>query len=219
MENIKTDRKIPKSVAVIVAHPDDETLWAGGTILSHPSWNWFIVCLCRKSDTERATKFYKALKILKSEGIMGDLDDGPEQNPLEGKEVEHAIMQLLPPTHFDLIISHNPSGEYTRHIRHEEVSKAVITLWHAGKISTNELWTFAYEDGGKEFYPKPVENATICHILTKRIWLKKYSIITSTYGFKKNSWEAETTPRAESFWQFSNPNDAKKWLNNGGFLT
>ena len=218
MENIKTDRKTPKSVAVIVAHPDDETLWAGGTILSHPSWNWFIVCLCRKSDTERATKFYKALKILKSEGTMGDLDDGPEQKHLDEKEVEHAIMQLLPPTHFDLIISHNPSGEYTRHIRHEEVSKAVITLWHAGKISINELWTFAYKDGGKEFYPKPVENATICHIFKKRIWLKKYSIITETYGFEKNSWEAETTPRAESFWQFSNPNDAKKWLTNGGIL-
>jgi LmbE family N-acetylglucosaminyl deacetylase len=212
------DRKIPKSVAVIVAHPDDETLWAGGTILSHPSWNWFIVCLCRKSDMERATKFYKTLKILKSEGIMGDLDDGPDQNPLDEKDVERVIMQLLPPAHFDLIISHNPSGEYTRHIRHEEASKAVIKLWYAGKISTNELWTFAYEDGGKEFYPKPIENATICHILAKRIWLKKYSIITSTYGFEKNSWEAETTPRAESFWQFSNPNDAIKWLNNGGVL-
>jgi LmbE family N-acetylglucosaminyl deacetylase len=210
------DRKIPKSVAVIVAHPDDETLWAGGTILSHPSWNWFIVCLCRKSDMERATKFYTTLKILKSEGIMGDLDDGPDQNPLDEKEVERAIMQLLPPTHFDLIISHNPSGEYTRHIRHEDVSKAVISLWHAGKISTNELWTFAYEDGGKEFYPKPVENATICHILTKQIWLKKYSIMTSIYGFEKNSWEAETTPRAESFWQFTNSYDAKNWLNHGG---
>ena len=211
-------RKIPKSVAVIVAHPDDETLWAGGTILSLPLWNWSIVCLCRKSDTERATKFYKALKILKSEGIMGDLDDSPKQNPLEGKEVERAIMQLLPPTHFDLIISHNPSGEYTRHIRHEEVSKAVITLWHAGKISTNELWTFAYEDGNKEYYPRSIKKATIYRKLTKRIWLRKHSIITSTYGFEKNSWEAETTPRAESFWQFTNPNNAKKWLNNGGVL-
>ncbi|MGD1046667.1 MAG: PIG-L family deacetylase [Bacteroidota bacterium] len=213
------DRKISKSAAVIVAHPDDETLWAGGTIMSHPSWRWFIVCLCRKNDTERANKFYKALQGLKSEGIMGNIDDGPEQKPLEEKEVERAIMQLLPRTHFDLIISHNPSGEYTRHIRHEEVSKAVIKLWHAGKISTNELWTFAYDDGGKEFYPKPVENATICHILTKRIWLRKYSIITSTYGFEKNSWEAETTPRAESFWQFTNSYDAKNWLNHGGVLS
>ena len=117
----------------------------------------FIVCLCRESDTERAPKFYKALKILKSEGIMGDLDDGPEQKPLDEKEVERAILDLLPPKHFDLIITHNPTGEYTRHIRHEEVSKAVIKLWHTGKISANELWTFAYEDGGKEYFPRPVK--------------------------------------------------------------
>jgi len=195
---------LTKTVALIVAHPDDETLWAGGTILNHPSWRWFIVCLCRGSDKERAPRFYKALKILKSEGIMGDLDDGPEQKPLEGKEVENIILDLLPGRHFDLIITHNPTGEYTRHLRHEEVSKAVIKLWHAGKISTDELWTFAYEDGNKEYYPRPVESATIYRTLTKRIWLRKYNIITETYGFEKNSFEAETTPKAEAFWQFEN---------------
>ena len=213
------DRKIPKSVAVIVAHPDDETLWAGGTILSHPSWNWFIVCLCRKSDMERATKFYKTLKILKSEGIMGDLDDGPDQNPLDEKEVERIILTLLPPKHFDLIIFHNPTGEYTKHLRHEEISRAVITLWRTGKISTNELWTFAYEDGNKEYYPKPEKNAAIYRILAKSIWLRKYSIITETYGFKKNSWEAQTTPKGEAFWKFTNSVDAMRWLENGGVLT
>jgi LmbE family N-acetylglucosaminyl deacetylase len=213
------DKKNSKEVAVIVAHPDDETLWAGGTILSHPSWQWFIVCLCRRSDKERAPKFLKTLQILRSEGIMGDLDDGPEQKPLDENELEHAILHLLPSMHFDLIISHNPNGEYTRHVRHEEISKAVIKLWHAGRISANELWTFAYEDGDKEYYPRPIETASYYRVLTKRIWLKKYSIITETYGFEKTSFEAETTPLAESFWQFTNSYDAKKWLKNRGVLS
>ena len=202
-----------KTVAIIVAHPDDETLWAGGTILLHPSWQWFIACLCRGSDTERAGKFHEALKIFKSEGIMGDLDDGPEQKPLNETEVEVVILDLLPPKHFDLIITHNPTGEYTRHIRHEEVSKAVIKLWHAGKISAGQLWTFAYEDGNKEYYPNPVQTAPGYNILTKNIWLRKYKIITKTYGFEKHSFEAETAPKAESFWQFENSYDAVKWLN------
>jgi len=207
------NRAIRKSVAVIVAHPDDETLWAGGTILSNPSWKLFVVCLCRAGDIDRAPRFYNALKNLKSEGIMGDLNDGPDQKKLEENEVESAILQLLPPTHFDLIISHNPSGEYTRHIRHEETGKAVIKLWYAGKISARELWTFAYEDGNRKYYPRPVENATVYLNLTKLIWNRKYIIITETYGFKIGSFEAETTPRAESFWQFSNPDDANIWLN------
>jgi LmbE family N-acetylglucosaminyl deacetylase len=207
-----------KTVALIVAHPDDETLWAGGTILSHPSWQCFIACLSRRSDTERAMRFYKALKILKSEGIMGDLDDGPEQKPLNEKDIECAILNLLPQKHYDLIITHNPSGEYTKHARHEETSKAVIILWHAGKIVTNELWTFAYEDGGKEYYPRPIETATLCRTLTNRIWLRKYNIITGTYGFKKDSFEALTATKAESFWQFTNSYSAKKWLSHGGVL-
>ncbi|MCB0554593.1 MAG: PIG-L family deacetylase [Phaeodactylibacter sp.] len=207
-----------KPVALIVAHPDDETLWAGGTILSHPSWQCFMVCACRGNDTDRAPKFYDALKVLKSEGAMGCLDDGPDQRPLDEAVVEGVILDLLPPRHFGLVITHNPSGEYTRHLRHEEVSRAVIQLWHAGKISTDELWTFAYEDGGREYLPKPVENAAIYQKISKQDWLKKYSLITEIYGFEKTSFEAETTPRAEAFWQFSNSNDAMKWLSNGGVL-
>jgi LmbE family N-acetylglucosaminyl deacetylase len=202
-----------KTVAVIVAHPDDETLWAGGTILSHPIWNCFIVSLCRGHDPDRAPRFYEALKILKSQGIMGDLDDGPNQFPLDIKEVEQTIIGLLPQKHFDLIISHNPSGEYTRHIRHEEVGEAIINLWNSDKITTSEIRLFAYEDGHKEYYPKAVKTAAIYQPLTKRTWQRKYSIITKTYGFEKESWEAKTTPVAEAFWRFTHPFIAKKWMN------
>ena len=149
---------------------------------------------------------------------MGELDDGPDQFPLVGKKVEQAILDLLPSKQFDLIISHNPSGEYTRHIRHEEVSKAVIELWWAKKISTDELWTFAYEDGNKAYFPKPVPMASIHQFLTQQQHMKKYKIITETYGFEESSWEAKTTPREETFWQFTEPSLAKKWFEHGGVL-
>lgn len=93
---------IPKKVAIIVAHPDDEILWAGGTIMEHPMWNCFIVSVCRGSDVDRAPKFYKALKVLKSEGTMGDMDDGPEQIPLDDVELEQTILNLLPKKDYDL---------------------------------------------------------------------------------------------------------------------
>ena len=207
-----------KTVALIVAHPDDEILWAGGTILNHPFWDWFILSLCRGSDLDRAPKFYKMLKVLEAEGTMGDLDDGPKQKPLDENQVEQAILDLLPHKYFDLLITHNPFGEYTRHLRHEETGKAIINLWHAGKISIDELWTFAYGDGHREYYPRAFESAPVYTKLTKEIWQKKYSFITEIYGFDKESWEAETTPKAEAFQQFPDPELAKKWLNNKGHL-
>ncbi|MBK8882971.1 MAG: PIG-L family deacetylase [Bacteroidales bacterium] len=203
-----------KKVAIIVAHPDDETLWAGGTILNHPSWNCFIACLCRGMDMERSEKFHKALKIYGAEGSMGDLDDGPEQNPLENSEVEKAVLALLPNDHYDLLITHNPAGEYTRHLRHEEAGKAVIRLWGNGSLSAGRLWTFAYEDGNRQYYPRPVREASIYRLLTRVTWFRKYRIVTETYGFEENSFEAETTPRAESFWQYKSPVDAKTSLFN-----
>jgi LmbE family N-acetylglucosaminyl deacetylase len=206
-----------KAIAVIVAHPDDETLWAGGTILSCPSWRPFIVTLCRASDPDRAPKFSQALQTLGAEGAMADLDDGPEQNPLTENEVQEMILQLLPPRHFDLVISHSPAGEYTRHRRHEEIGKAVITLWQEGKLSADELWTFAYEDGGKQYFPRPIKTAPVYHTLPEDIWQKKYRMITETYGFEKNGFEAKTTPRAEAFWQFTNSGVAQRWLENKRF--
>lgn len=209
-------QKNPQAVVVIVAHPDDETLWTGGTILSQPSWNWFIITLCRASDRDRAPKFFQALEALGVEGRIGDLDDSPEQKPLAADEVQGAILRLLPQKHFDLVVSHNPAGEYTRHLRHEEIGRAVIMLWHAGKISATELWAFAYEDGGRQYLPRPIKTADIYHILPERIWRRKYRIITTTYGFEENGFEAKATPRAEAFWQFTDSMDARQWLDKEG---
>lgn len=211
-------KKVSKSVAVIVAHPDDETLWAGGTILSYPEWDLFIISLCRGSDPDRAPRFYEALKVYNSKGAIADLDDGPDQHPLDEDELEQKILKLLPDRHFDLVISHNPSGEYTRHRRHEEVSKAVIKLWHSGKLSADELWTFAFEDGHRKYLPIPAESAPIYKMFNSQILKKKYALITNTYGFTEDSWEARTTPQAEAFWRFENSSDAKQWLDQGGIL-
>ncbi len=211
-----TGANLSKTAAVVVAHPDDETLWAGGTILSHPSWSWYIVTLCRASDPDRAPKFLRAMQNLGGVGKLGDLDDGPEQAPLGEGDVQAAILELLPSRHFDIVISHNPTGEYTRHLRHEEVSRAIISLWRARLLSTEELWLFAYEDGGKRYLPKPIASASMYQVLPESIWKEKYRIITGTYGFPPEGFEAQTTPHAEAFWRFTNSAEAKDWLEQRG---
>jgi LmbE family N-acetylglucosaminyl deacetylase len=203
---------VPRSAAVIVAHPDDETLWTGGMILMHPDWNWFILSLCRGSDPDRAPRFFNALKRFGAEGKMDDLDDGVGQTSLENDEIEAAILHSLPSPRFDLIVTHSPAGEYTRHRRHEETGEAVIRLWHAGRIETDELWMFAYEDQGKQSLPRPIRSAHIYRELPGEIWSRKYELITRTYGFHEDGFEARTTPRAEAFWRFTSSKDAQQWL-------
>jgi len=186
--------------AVIVAHPDDETLWVGGLMLMHPEVSWTVVTICRKSDPDRAPKFFKALRKLNATGFMADLDDGPEQIPLDNAEIQETVMLLLPPEKYDLIITHGKSGEYTRHLRHEETARAVLALCGSNRLRTDRLWTFAYEDDNRKYLPRAIEQADLLIRLTDEIWQEKYNIITNIYGFSEYSFEARTTPRNEAFW-------------------
>jgi len=186
--------------AVVVAHPDDETLWVGGLMLMHPEVSWTVVTICRKSDPDRAPRFFKALRKLNATGCMADLDDGPEQTPLDNAEIQETVMLLLPPEKYDLIITHGKSGEYTRHLRHEETARAVLALCGSNRLRTERLWTFAYEDDNRRYLPRAIEQADLLIKLTDEIWQEKYNIITNIYGFNEYSFEARTTPGIEAFW-------------------
>lgn len=190
----------PGNGIVIVAHPDDETLWAGGTILMHPDCAWTVVTLTRRRDPDRSVRFQKVVEHYGAAGIMGDLDDGPEQMPLGTLDVEEAIMELLPSHHYDWVLTHSRQGEYTRHRRHEEVAQAVLALWESGRLSMGTLWMFAYQDGGGRHLPRPVEEADGYIRLPHEIWERKYRIITDIYGFGPDSFEARATPKDEAFW-------------------
>ena len=201
--------------AIIVAHPDDETIWAGGTVLSHSDWHWTIVSLCRGSDTDRAPKFFRAVQQLGGVSEIGDLDDGPQQLPISEVDMQHAVLSLLPETHFDLILTHSPHGEYTRHRRHEETGTAVASLWEKGLIKAKEIWMFAYGDGGKggkDDLPKAIKTAHLISCLPEDIWRRKYLIVTDTYGFSPESYEANIVAKEEAFWCFKSPTEFRKWL-------
>jgi LmbE family N-acetylglucosaminyl deacetylase len=194
--------------AVIVAHPDDETLWCGGYLLTHPEFHWRIVTLCRAADPDRAPEFRQVLGALGAEGEMADLDDGPDQTPLPPEQVEETAARLLAGFRYDLILTHGPHGEYTQHRRHSECCRAVVELWRSGRIHTNRLWMFAYEDGAKAYLPRVRQDADRRDVLPDGVWLEKQRLLTDLYGFGPDTWEAQTTPRHEGFQCFDTPQGA-----------
>jgi LmbE family N-acetylglucosaminyl deacetylase len=203
--------------AVLVAHPDDETLWAGGLILRRPRWQWYVATLCRASDPDRAPRFRQALEALAAEGGMGNLDDGPEQRPLGEDAIRDTLLALLAAKQpFDLVVTHGPRGEYTRHRRHEETSAAVIRLWNQGAIAARHLWTFAFRDDGRGGLPQAAGDAHLSCRLPASIWQRKYAIITEVYGFLPASFEARAAPETEAFYCFDRPIDAESFLSASG---
>jgi LmbE family N-acetylglucosaminyl deacetylase len=206
----------PLRAAVVVAHPDDETLWCGGTILAHPDWRWTVVSLCRAGDPDRSPRFFRALDALGATGSMADLGDGPDHTFLDPDGVRETILSLLPEGRVDLVVSHSPLGEYTRHRRHEEAGRAVLELWSAGRLAADAVWAFAYDDAGGARLPTAVPHADRVEELAERVWREKYRIITAVYGFGPESFEARATPRTEAFWCFDSPVAARRWMNEKG---
>jgi LmbE family N-acetylglucosaminyl deacetylase len=178
---------------MIVAHPDDETLWAGGLMLMNPAARWTVLCLCRASDADRAPRFAHAM------------DHGPEQEPLPPKLVRDAVTELLPARAFPLVVTHSPRGEYSRHRRHEEVGRAVAFLWRHGALKADALWEFAYDDGGRRHLPRATPGAHRTIHLPAGVAEEKGRIIREVYGFPDGSFEARTTPTTEAFWCFDSP--------------
>ena len=93
MENLLLDKG---TALVLVAHPDDETIWMGGTILAYPNIDWTIFCLCRGDDPDRAPKFRRVLKFLGAHGTISNLEDEGMMNISESiPEIKHRIKKEI----------------------------------------------------------------------------------------------------------------------------
>lgn len=198
--------------AVIVAHPDDETLWCGGYMLSYPDFQWRVVTLCRATDPDRAPRFRRALECLGATGAMADLDDGPAQSPLLPAQVRATVADLLGGEGFELVLTHGPRGEYTRHRRHEECCRAVVDLWTSGGITTKKLWMFAYEDRNGTYSPRVRKDAHRTDLLPGDVWKEKRRLINDVYGFAPGSWEDRGAAREEGYWCFETARAAEAWI-------
>ena len=189
---------------VIVAHPDDETIWMGGTILENKDWDWTIISLCRMNDLDRAPKFRNVCKFYNAKSIISNLND-EILKPLKIEEVANKIKSLLPEKEYDLVFTHGGNGEYG-HLRHIETHKAVEKLIALGELKGEKIYYFDYEKSEQSTpgipdlkIPKPKQNSDFTTTLDEYHYLNKLKLIKEFYGFNDDSFETLSCNKKEAF--------------------
>lgn len=184
---------------VVVAHPDDETIWMGGTILKFPAVRWTIFSLCRASDLDRAPKFMRVADYYGARGVIADLEDSHVMTVAQSiPKIEQLLRRHLPQRRFTYVFTHGYNGEYG-HPRHVGAHRAVRRLAARGTITANQAFSFAYRSGKKNRVIPDSSKARFETRLSRAALREKREIIQALYGFSKRSFENVSCLPIETF--------------------
>lgn len=107
--------------AVITAHPDDETLWAGDLLAwwKHNAERRMTVVCCSIPETEpeRAVKFFDVCEYYGASGRILPF--------IEIRGGKLVGLEWLDLKRFDVLFTHNEKGEYG-HVHHKQVHRRVL---------------------------------------------------------------------------------------------
>ncbi len=114
---------------MIVAHPDDETLWGGSHLLEG---DYLIVCMTHGKDRVRSAELKAVaeasgnacLVLCYPDKTLGRRDDWS----MVKEQMEQDISLLLESQDWELVVTHNQKGEYG-HIHHRMTHSMVVSAY------------------------------------------------------------------------------------------
>lgn len=112
---------------MIVAHPDDETLFGGGELIKHAK-EYKVICLDYGNHITRHLEFLRAMQMIGVEK-WEHWDGEPYKTSAAYNEsiLIPRIERVLDEQNWDMVVTHNQGGEYG-HYRHVSTHNVMARL-------------------------------------------------------------------------------------------
>lgn len=126
---------------MIVAHPDDETLWGGGHLVDS---DYVVVCVTCGKNKVRLNEIKRVLKKSDDKLIALWYPDKVFGKRSKWKncynDIYNDLDKVINSYDWDIIVTHNPQGEYG-HIHHKMTNKIVTDIYNNDMVN-GDLYYF-----------------------------------------------------------------------------
>lgn len=183
---------------MIVAHPDDETLWGSEELLKN---KYLVVCITCGTNKKREKEIEAALKISKDRLIVLDKPDKVRGKRSDWKhykkQIKYELKYVIKKKKWNTIVTHNPEGEYG-HIHHKITSNIVTKVYNKEKIGKLKYF-------GKYYSKKRINQNKFAREIPEDIYDMKIEMIDSykSQAFIKN--------RFNQMYKYENLINAEDW--------
>lgn len=129
----------PYNKLLIVAHPDDETLWGYYQLKENKGWK--ILCVTNANNAIRVNELKNIAIYFDTALEIWNYQDSSfhyNMHPQLYKDISNEINK----PNVKMVLTHNPLGEYG-HIQHIKVSNVVLT------VSKKPTYVFSYSSNNK----------------------------------------------------------------------
>lgn len=117
------------NILFITAHPDDESLWVGGTLgaMQHIDCvNAYVMCLTGNQDRDRSREFAQAMSLARPAGYVLLDEPIPKKGGVPIDDIRGLVKQGLAKlgmslVDFDVVISHSHYGDEHTHHQHKQL--------------------------------------------------------------------------------------------------
>ena len=128
---------------MVVAHPDDESIFGGGALLKEEGW--FVLSVTNGSNPIRREEFARVMDSVKAEHEIWDFED-KWNGDFDRVKLKKDLRLLLEMKEWKKIVTHGLQGEYghTQHIALSEVMHEIVG---------DNLFVFSFSSNDNETLP------------------------------------------------------------------